>query len=121
MSRHLLSLWNEADRKRARQYIEQAPAGTRVELKAAKRSIDQNSKLWAMLSDVSVQHEHHGRNDGAGRCRDNRGFTIHRTGSTAGAGTTPPAPHKANGSTPVPGGGKRERERRLARMSKQQS
>lgn len=61
MSRHLLTLWNDSDRKRAHQYVEQAPSGTRVEFKALKRSIDQNSKLWASLTDVSAQKDHNGR------------------------------------------------------------
>lgn len=61
MSRHILTLWNESDRKRARQYIEQAPAGTRVEFRAGKRSIDQNSRLWLLLSAVSVQLIWHGQ------------------------------------------------------------
>lgn len=61
MSRHLLILNNAEDRARARKYIAQAPAGTRLELKAAKRSLDQNSMLWAILSDVSAQAVHHGR------------------------------------------------------------
>lgn len=61
MSRHLISLWNAADRQRAHQYIEQAPDGMRVEFKAAKRSLDQNSLMWAMLTDIAVQKEHSGR------------------------------------------------------------
>lgn len=61
MSRHVLSLWNEADRKRARQYIEQALPGTRLEFKASKRSLPQNDLMWSMLTDIAVQKEHNGR------------------------------------------------------------
>jgi NinB protein len=36
------------------------PDGTRVTFQAPKRSLDQNSKLWAMLSEVSTQLPWHG-------------------------------------------------------------
>ena len=38
-----------------------APAGTRVEVKAAKRSLDQNSMLWSALSQIALQKTHCGR------------------------------------------------------------
>ena len=61
MSRHLLTLWNEADRKRAWRYISQAPDGTRLELKAAKRTLPQNDMMWSLLTDIAAQKEHGGR------------------------------------------------------------
>lgn len=61
MSRHLITLWNASDRKRAHQYIEQAPDMTRVEFKAAKRTLPQNDRMWAMLTDIAAQKDHHGR------------------------------------------------------------
>jgi hypothetical protein len=61
MSRHLITIHSTADRARAARCIAQAPFGTRVELKAAKRSLDQNSKLWASLTDVSHQLAWHGQ------------------------------------------------------------
>lgn len=61
MSRALLTIQREADRRLAHQWIEQVPAGTRLEVKAAKRTTDQNSKLWAMLTDVAVQVVWHGK------------------------------------------------------------
>lgn len=61
MSRHLLVLHSAADRARATRYLAQAPAGTRVEFKAAKRSLAQNDRLWAMLTDIAAQKEHGGR------------------------------------------------------------
>lgn len=61
MSRHLITINSTADRARAARYIAQAPAGTRVEFKAAKRSLDQNSKMWASLSDISAQLVWHGQ------------------------------------------------------------
>jgi hypothetical protein len=32
-----------------------APPGTRVEFKAMKRSLPQNSRMWAMLTDIALQ------------------------------------------------------------------
>lgn len=61
MSRHLITLTSTADRARAARYIAQAPFGTRVEFKAAKRSLDQNSKMWACLTDISAQLAWHGQ------------------------------------------------------------
>lgn len=61
MTRYLIALWNNADRDRAIEFIRKAPDGTRVELKAVKRSLSQNDRMWAMLSDVAVQKEHNGR------------------------------------------------------------
>lgn len=61
MSRALLTIQRDADRRLAHQWIEQVPVGTRIEVKAAKRTIDQNSKLWAMLTDVAVQVVWHGK------------------------------------------------------------
>lgn len=60
MSRALIVLWRDEDRARARHWVERAPPGTRVEFKAAKRTIDQNSKLWAALSEIAAQVKWHG-------------------------------------------------------------
>lgn len=61
MSRALIILDTPADRMRATTLIHRAPTGTRVEFKAAKRSLDQNSRMWAMLTDVATQLEWHGQ------------------------------------------------------------
>lgn len=61
MSRYLIPLRSTADKLRAVRYIEAAPFGTRVEIKAAKRSGAQNDKMWAMLTDVSEQLMWHGK------------------------------------------------------------
>lgn len=61
MSRALITLNGSADRARAARLLADAPAGTRVEFKASKRSVDQNAKMWAMLTDVSRQVVWHGQ------------------------------------------------------------
>jgi hypothetical protein len=60
MSRALITLHGAADRERARALLAKAPTGTRVEFKAAKRTLDQNSRMWAMLTEVARQVEWHG-------------------------------------------------------------
>jgi hypothetical protein len=61
MSRHLLILNTPADRQRVAEYARKAPWGSRVEFKAEKRTLDQNSRMWAMLTDIATQKEHAGR------------------------------------------------------------
>jgi len=60
MSRALLILANDDVRKRALEWVRTAPEGTRVEFKAPKRTLDQNSLMWALLTDVSRQAVHFG-------------------------------------------------------------
>lgn len=60
MSRALVTLHGAADRERARALLAKAPTGTRIEFKAAKRTLDQNSRMWAMLTEVARQVEWHG-------------------------------------------------------------
>jgi hypothetical protein len=61
VSRALIVLWGSQDREQAAEWIAKAPAGTRVEFKANKRTLPQNDKLWACLSDVARQVKWHGQ------------------------------------------------------------
>jgi len=60
MSRVTLILNTPATRERAAKWCLHAPRGTRLELKEPKRSLPQNDRMWAMLTDVSRQVTHHG-------------------------------------------------------------
>ncbi|PDT71702.1 NinB family protein [Bradyrhizobium ottawaense] len=60
MSRALLTLDSTAKREQAIDWIRRAATGSRVEFKGPARSLDQNSRFWAMLTDCAVQ----GRIDG---------------------------------------------------------
>jgi hypothetical protein len=60
-SRAQLVLNATSIREKAHDWITRAPTGTRVEFKGPKRSIDQNNRMWAMLTDVACQKEHAGR------------------------------------------------------------
>lgn len=61
MSRAVLILANAAVRSKAAAWAMSAPQGTRVEFRETKRSIPQNDRMWAMLSDIAQQKEHFGR------------------------------------------------------------
>lgn len=61
MSRALITLHGAADRARAAAWVSDAPFGTRVEFKQTKRSIPQNDRMWAMLTDVARQLPWHGK------------------------------------------------------------
>lgn len=61
MSRALLILANDDVRCRAVRWIASAPEGTRVEFKEPKRTLEQNARMWAMLTDVAAQKQHCGR------------------------------------------------------------
>jgi hypothetical protein len=55
MSRALLTLDSPAKREQAIDWIRKAKTGSRVEFKGPGRSLDQNSRFWAMLTDCAVQ------------------------------------------------------------------
>lgn len=61
MSRALLVLETSADRARATSWIASMPTGTRLEFKAPRRSLDQNSRMWAMLTECATQLKWHDR------------------------------------------------------------
>jgi hypothetical protein len=60
MSRALLVLWRDDIREKAIDCIRRAPKDTRVEFKGPKRTLPQNDKMWAMLTDVATQLVWHG-------------------------------------------------------------
>lgn len=61
MSQVTIILSNDATRERFCRWVQAAPKGTVASLKGHKRSIPQNSRLWAMLTDVARQAEWHGK------------------------------------------------------------
>ena len=60
MSRALVVLDSPVARQRAASWVNRAPSGTRVEFKASKRSLPQNDRMWAMLTDIARQLPWHG-------------------------------------------------------------
>lgn len=61
MSRALIVLHTHADRQKASNWIAKAPTGTRVEFKSTQRTLDQNSRLWACLTDIAQQVDWYGQ------------------------------------------------------------
>lgn len=61
MSRATITLRHNADRLLAVRWIEQSPVGTRIDFKGVRRSVDQNSLMWARLTDVATQLRWHGQ------------------------------------------------------------
>jgi hypothetical protein len=60
MGRALLILANHSIKSKAIAWIEKAPWNTRLEFKGPARSLDQNAKLWACLTDIAQQVEWYG-------------------------------------------------------------
>jgi hypothetical protein len=60
MTRALLILGNPSSRTLASKWVDTAPDGTRLEFKGPKRSLDQNSAMWACLTEVARQVPWHG-------------------------------------------------------------
>jgi hypothetical protein len=61
MTRHVLILGRQDIADKACRWIRQCPPGTRVEFREPKRSLPQNARFWAMLTDWAEQVEHNGR------------------------------------------------------------
>lgn len=61
MGRALIVVRGDGDRRKAAGWCAKAPAFTRIEFKGAKRTLPQNDRMWAMLTDISVQKQHAGR------------------------------------------------------------
>lgn len=60
MSRATVILKDSNTRKTATDWVSKAPAGTVVEFRRSKRTLDQNARMWAMLTDVARQLKWHG-------------------------------------------------------------
>jgi hypothetical protein len=61
MGRALIVLSSEAMRTKAHDYIAKARPGSRITFQGPKRTLPQNDRMWAMLTDVATQVEHAGQ------------------------------------------------------------
>jgi hypothetical protein len=52
---HSVTLTNQPSRDRAKMLIDRAPPGFVARIAEPKRTQEQNDKMWAMLTDISVQ------------------------------------------------------------------
>ncbi len=60
MTRYMVQITSERKREEALRVVRAAPQFSRVEIKSQKRTLPQNSRLWAMLTDISLQTDWHG-------------------------------------------------------------
>jgi hypothetical protein len=61
MSRAVIVLHSQIEKARARAWIDQAAWGTRVTFAGPKRTLPQNERMWALLTDVARQVKWHGQ------------------------------------------------------------
>lgn len=61
MTRYVLTISDGMARRRAHGLVEAAPWGSRVEIKGSRRTLPQNDRMWAMLTDIALQREHGGK------------------------------------------------------------
>jgi hypothetical protein len=59
--KRMVILRGPEQRRRAKDYIDQAPDGYVVKITEQTRSLEQNSKLWPMLQDISRQVDWYGQ------------------------------------------------------------
>jgi hypothetical protein len=60
MSRAPVILDSPVARQRAARWVQNASSGTSVEFKASKRTLPQNDRMWAMLTELARQLPWHG-------------------------------------------------------------
>lgn len=61
MTRAYLVLSSDEIRAKAIDWIRRLPDWSRIEFKKPRRSLDQNSKMWAMLTEIATQLTWHGQ------------------------------------------------------------
>ena len=61
MSRYVRTIYNEKDRAMVAEWLAKVPFGWRVTIQEPKRTVDQNARMWDMLTSVSTQLVWHGQ------------------------------------------------------------
>lgn len=61
MGRAVIFIHGQTDRRKAALWVEKAPLGTSIEFKSKKRTVEQNSRMWGLLTEVSEQLEWFGQ------------------------------------------------------------
>lgn len=59
MGKAVLVLINDEIRAKAKDWVSRAPDGTRLTFVGPKRSLPQNDRLWAMLTEIAQQRPAH--------------------------------------------------------------
>lgn len=60
MSRAVVIIRSPADRALATRWVNAVPIGARIEFKKPRRSLPQNDRMWAMLTDLATQVPYNG-------------------------------------------------------------
>jgi hypothetical protein len=60
MTRAVIVLKEDEDRQKVARWAAKTAQGTRVEFKAPRRSLPQNDRMWAMITDIAIQLPWHG-------------------------------------------------------------
>jgi hypothetical protein len=60
VSRAVIIVATDADRRKAVSWVQKAPWNTRVEFRGPRRTLPQNDLLWASLTDIAKQVDWHG-------------------------------------------------------------
>jgi NinB protein len=60
VGRAVIVLKTPADRAKAVEWAQRSPDGTRITFQGVKRTLPQNDRMWAMVTDVSRQARHKG-------------------------------------------------------------
>lgn len=68
--RQAFTLYEPEHRTKVAKIVAALPKFSRVEIKGPARTLDQNNKLWAMLTDLSEQAEWHGKPRSTGDWKD---------------------------------------------------
>ena len=56
----LITINANSDREKAAAWSMKAPDGTRITFKGPRRTLPQNDRMWAMLTDIATQIDWHG-------------------------------------------------------------
>ena len=70
MSRKAFTLHTPEQRRKVARLVSELPKFSRVEVKGPARTLDQNNKLWAMLTDLEEQAQWHGKPRSTGDWKD---------------------------------------------------
>lgn len=92
MSRRVIEIRTADDRRALSNIIHDAPVGSVVEIRAPRRSIDQNALMWSYLSQISAQVVWYGQKLSAEDWKDVLTASLRRTRVVPGidAGTFVP-------------------------------
>lgn len=70
MARQAFTLWSPEQRAKVARMVAELPKFSRIEIKGPARTLDQNNKLWAMLTDLAEQAEWAGKKRSTGDWKD---------------------------------------------------